>query len=185
MIGLRLRRSVMMAIAAGAVVAASAAPITVQADGRGATIVRGIQHEYGTCGDGTGYLMTGDLQGCWWIDTMDVKPTRGTFLATGSEHFTGWIGSRYGTLYTTYTFTAQYDGDTELHGRCHHPVVGGTGDFAGITGVLNFTDVVDEDPVYYPYWGNLRFRGEATTLTFAIGPSPVNAAAPGAGISPC
>ena len=50
-----------------------------------------------------------------------------------------------GTIDFSYTFTAKYDPTftMELHGRCHHPVVGGTGDFAGVTGVLDFQD----DPV--------------------------------------
>ena len=30
----------------------------------------------------------------------------------------------------------------EIHGRCHHPIVDGTGDFAGATGVLQFKDDV-------------------------------------------
>lgn len=186
-ISLRLRRGAMVAVAAVAVAVAAAVPVTVEAGGRGATIVRGIQHEYGTCGGGTGYLMTGDIEGCWWIDTFDVKPlpVQGTLLARGREHFTGRIGSRYGTFYTTYTFTAKFEGDTELHGRCHHPVVGGDGDFAGISGVLNFTDVVDTDPVYYPYWGNLRFPGDKAAITISVGPATVNAAAPGVATAPC
>lgn len=179
----RLRRAGVVLMAAFAL--ATTIPVTVSAAGQGSTIVRGIQHAYGTCGDGTGYLMTGDLEGCWWIDTVDVGPSRGTFLATGTEHFTGWIGSRYGTFYTTYTFTAQYDGDVELHGRCHHPVVRGDGDFAGISGVLNFTDVVDVDPPYYPYWGTLRLSAEAGTLSIAVGPATANAAGSGSVKAPC
>ena len=31
----------------------------------------------------------------------------------------------------------------EQHGRCHHPITGGTGGFAGATGVVHFKD----DPV--------------------------------------
>ena len=50
-----------------------------------------------------------------------------------------------GTFETTYTFTAKYVDDTfaqEIHGRCHHPIVAGTGDFAGIKGVIDFKDDV-------------------------------------------
>lgn len=167
-----------------AVALASTIPLTVSAGGNGSTIVQGIQHAYGTCGNGTGYLMTGDLQGCWWIDTMEVGPSRGTFLARGTEHFTGWIGSLYGTFYTTYTFTAQYEGDVELHGRCHHPVVGGDGDFEGISGVLTFKDVVDVNPPYYPYRGTLRL-GEAGTLSISLAPSAANAATSESTRTPC
>ena len=38
----------------------------------GTTIVRGVQREAGSCRDG-GYLMTGSLVGCWWIDTFESK----------------------------------------------------------------------------------------------------------------
>ena len=179
----RLRRTSVVLVAA--VVLAATIPLSVSAGGKGSTIVQGIQHAYGTCGDGTGFLMTGDLQGCWWIDTTEVGPSKGTFLARGREHFTGWIGSRYGTFSTTYTFTAQFDGDVELHGRCHHPVVGGDGDFAGISGVLTFKDVVDVDPPYYPYRGTLRFAGEASTTSITIAPSSASAATDSAARAGC
>ena len=55
---------------------------------------------------------------------------------------------------------------TELHGRCHHPIVGGDGVFAGARGELSFTDVVDANPVYYPYWGNVQLGRKS-----ASGPS--------------
>ncbi len=73
----------------------------------------------------------------------------------GTETFVGCLdanangtcdtGDLAGTIDFEFTFTAKYDPSftTELHGRCHHPIVGGTGDFAGVTGVLDFKD----DPV--------------------------------------
>lgn len=131
------------------------------AAGNGTTIVRGVQLAAGTCADG-GYAMTGSLVGCWWIDTFDTKsdPDKSTFRASGTEHFTGCLGSVCGTFYTTYTFTAKTDGpwptSAEIHGRCHHPVIGGTGGFAGASGVLSFHDVVDVSPPYYPYVGNVH-----------------------------
>ena len=178
----RLRRAIVVLMAAFAM--AVTIPLTVSAGGTGSTIVQGIQHAYGSCGDGTGYLMTGDLEGCWWVDTAIEGPSRGTVLVRGTEHFTGRIGSRYGTFYTTYTFTAQFDGDVELHGRCHHPVVRGEGDFAGIRGVLTFKDVVDVTPNYYPYRGTLRMTGEGT-LSLAVATSTANAATSGSAKAPC
>jgi hypothetical protein len=145
---------------------AAFAPSIALAGGRGATIVRGIQHEYGSCGlSNDGYLMTGSLDGCWWVDTFEVKPmpVQGTMLAHGTEHFTGWLGSRFGTFYTEYSYTARFDGAIELHGRCHHPIIGGIGDFVGIRGELSFTDVVDQEPFSYPYWGNIQLGGDGTT----------------------
>jgi hypothetical protein len=127
----------------------------------GTTIVRGVQLAAGSCEDG-GYAMTGSLVGCWWIDTFETKssPDKSSFLATGTEHFTGCLGSTCGTFYTTYSFTAKTDGpwptSAEIHGRCHHPIIRGTGDFAGASGVLTFHDVVDVSPPYYPYVGNVH-----------------------------
>ena len=103
-------------------------PGTALAAGGGATVVRGIQHEFGSCQiDGVdGYLMDGSLTGCWIVDTFEVKPmpVQGTMLAHGTEHFVGYLGGAFGTFRTTYTYTARFDGATELHGRCHHPIVG-------------------------------------------------------------
>jgi len=152
---------------------AAVVPASAQAAGGGATIVRGIQHEFGSCQiEGVdGYLMDGALEGCWIIDTFVVKEkSGGTMLAHGTEHFVGWLGGKFGTFHTTYTYTAQFDGDTELHGRCHHPILGGDGVFAGARGEMSFTDVVDANPVYYPYWGNIQLgRTGATKSISRIG----------------
>jgi hypothetical protein len=120
--------------------------------------------------------MTGALEGCWWIDTFETKsdPDKAHYVATGTEHFTGWLGSAFGTFFTTYRFTAKTDGpwptSAEIHGRCHHPVTEGTGAFAGISGELSFHDVVDVSPPYYPYWGNLRLATSSGGATIAVNP---------------
>ncbi|MEA2577832.1 MAG: hypothetical protein QOD78_1420 [Chloroflexota bacterium] len=154
------------AIIVAALMVATIVPGTASAAGPGATVVRGVQHEYGSCGNGDGYLMDGALVGCWWVDTFVVEPlpAQATMLARGTEHFTGCLGSVCGTFFTTYTYTARFDGTTELHGRCHHPIVQGTGGFAGARGELSFTDVVDSEPFFYPYWGNIQLGREAQSL---------------------
>jgi hypothetical protein len=152
------RRAVLPLVVAliGSLLAAGA----VAAD-NGTTIVRGVQLASGTCADG-GYQMTGSLTGCWWIDTFETKsdPDKSNFRATGTEHFTCCLGSTCGTFFTTYTFTAKTDGpwptSAEIHGRCHHPITGGTGAFAGVSGVISFHDVVDVSPPSYPYAGNVH-----------------------------
>lgn len=149
------------ALAAMALVLLAAALPTTAAAADGATIVRGTQLAAGTCADG-GYAMTGSLVGCWWIDTFETKsdPDKSTYVATGTEHFSGCLDSVCGTFYTTYKFSAKTDGpwptSPEIHGRCHHPVIGGTDGFAGASGEISFHDVVDVTPPYYPYWGNWR-----------------------------
>lgn len=148
-------------------------PGVVAAAGNGAVAVRGTQLAYGTCGEHSdGYTMIGSLVGCWWITSFASRtdPSKHNVRATGTELFVGWIGSRYGSFTTTFQYTAKMDGPwgnfIEIHGRCHHPIdpTSGTGDLAGISGELSFKDVVDVDPPYYPYWGNVRIGGQTVTL---------------------
>ena len=148
----RRTRRVVAILAVGLL--AAVVPGTALAAGSGATVVRGIQHEFGSCRiEGVdGYLMDGSLTGCWIVDTFEVKPmpVQGTMLAHGTEHFEGYLGGVFGTFKTTYTYTARFDGATELHGRCHHPIIDGDGVFAGARGELSFTDVVDANPSTTP-----------------------------------
>jgi hypothetical protein len=91
---LRDHRGRLAAALAAVALLAAMAPSMALAGGRGAIVVQGIQHEYGSCGNGEGYLMTGSVDGCWWVDTFEVKATgQGTMLAHGREHFTGWLGT--------------------------------------------------------------------------------------------
>ena len=88
-------------------------------------------------------VVSGSLVGCWYTDTIDSQRSTpsGAFVATGTEQFIGCLGARCGRIFSTYTFTARFDGDTELHGRCHHPITGGDGDFAGVGGVIHMRDL--------------------------------------------
>src|SRR5262245_19259548 len=91
--------------------------------------------------------LIGSLNGCWYTYVADsqLNPS-GTYRETGSETFVGCLnGLACGTFETVYTFTAKYTDPTfaqELHGRCEHRIVGGTGDFAGAKGVILFKDDV-------------------------------------------
>jgi hypothetical protein len=119
--------------------------------------------------------MTVSLVGCWYEDggivTKDSFTSSGIelFHFSGTEHFIGCLdvdgdglctGDPSGTLNFTFTFTSQYDALTgaEIRGRCHHPIVGGSGDFAGATGVINFKDDVSNPAfVTSPYMGHVTF----------------------------
>jgi len=119
------------------------------------------------------FTMTGGLVGCWYEDsimiTKDQTTASGIELihVSGTEHFIGCLdrdgdgscigADPSGTLYFTFTFTEQVDVATgsEIRGRCHHPIVGGTGDFAAATGVLNFKDDIPSGTS--PYMGHLSF----------------------------
>jgi len=136
--------------------------------GAGATIVRGDQLADEKCGpaaDGT-YTMAGDLVGCWYTDEFNVRSENpgGGFRASGKEHFIGCLdsngdgscaGEPQGQFNTTFTFTAKLaPSGEEIHGRCHHPVVSGSGAFAGATGEISFKDIPSEGR--FPYHGNLK-----------------------------
>jgi hypothetical protein len=112
-------------------------------------------------------VMAGDLVGCWYTDTLIIHPAQpdgtpgGTVQATGTEHFVGCLdlngdqscdsGDPQGTLSLTFQFSGKFDPVTgaEIHGRCQHPIVSGTGDFAGASGVINFKDDVTNGTSLY------------------------------------
>jgi hypothetical protein len=162
---MRTRLSVFAALAIGVMM------VGVPPASAATTVVRGVQTPVtsGPCFDASAEFSTtmdGGLIGCWWVDTLalNVETPSGAVTLSGTEHFTGCLDTDLnavcdtydpaGTFYTTFTFTAKFDADgNEIHGRCNHPIVSGTGGFAGIAGVLNFTDVVTTTPPVSPYWG--------------------------------
>ncbi len=108
-------------------------------------------------------VMAGDLVGCWYtkIDTThDNGAPSGVYIETGREVFVGHRpGGGLGTFTTTYRFESKWAPDvstgTEVHGRCQHPITadGGTGAFDGVTGRLNFRDIVTDGT--YTWTGHL------------------------------
>jgi hypothetical protein len=146
----------------GGFAAAGAAPASA-----GTVQVAGVQSapvSFAVCANQTpglpAYSMAGGLIGCWYTDTIVTHAAQplgtpsGTIQATGTEHFVGCLdrdgdgsctGDPHGTLTFTFQLSAKYHTVppfAEIHGRCQHPVVGGTGDFAGATGVITFKDDV-------------------------------------------
>jgi hypothetical protein len=177
-----LHRTLMVCMLAGALaltialVAAkdvSAAPSPEHAGG--ATQISGVGYLEDevpevTCEDpegaGAAYalVMTGDLEGCLYTfpNLLTARSSLGgTYLETGTETFVGEYNGEVGTFSTTYRFEAKYedptDPTTEIFGRCQHPIVEGTDDFEGVTGILFFKDVIEaESAPYYPYRGHLQ-----------------------------
>jgi hypothetical protein len=105
--------------------------------------------------------LSGSLKGCWYtyVSASRFNPS-GTYVEQGNEIFVGCLnGTTCGTFETTYTFTAKYVDDTfamEIHGRCEHRIVGGTGDFAGAKGVILFKD--DVVNLKFDYRGHISLK---------------------------
>ncbi len=110
-----------------------------------------------------GLVLSGSLQGCWYtkVDTSKTTPS-GVYLEAGREVFVGRLnGGPIGVFATTYKFESKFSGSTEIHGRCQHPLVAGsgTGGFAGATGRVDMKDIVaDPSNVYYVYRGHISIR---------------------------
>ena len=106
-------------------------------------------------------VMTGSLEGCWYTNietTRDNSAPSGVYIESGEEIFVGSLNGRpVGTFSTTYKFESKWDPDvstgSEVHGRCQHPIVegSGTGGFEGASGRLDFKDIIEE--------GNFDYRG--------------------------
>ncbi|MCA9830982.1 MAG: hypothetical protein R3B97_03445 [Dehalococcoidia bacterium] len=105
--------------------------------------------------------MVGDLVGCWYTTSFEVvqETASGIYQERGTETFVGCLadGTTCGTFSTTYKFTAKYATDgSEIHGRCQHPIVGGTGGFAAISGRVDFKDDVQTGDANYR--GHLKLQ---------------------------
>jgi hypothetical protein len=161
----------------------ASALVTVPAGiGAGATIVRGDQLIAGSqnCpnADSGTYRMAGDLVGCWYTDTFVVENENpgGGFKASGTEHFVGCLDTSgngscaasepSGRFDTTFIFTAKFaPTGEEIHGRCHHPIVGGTGAFTGAKGGISFKDIPSEGR--FPYHGEIMVGGQPLARSVA------------------
>ncbi len=168
------RRLTILALTALAVVALISVVFTVTSPALagGATQISGVGYfgEPDECTDfdtGPGEFyefalkMEGDLKGCHYVfvETRECSPS-GTSRESGTEIFVGEYNEMDGTFETTYLFTAKFeecpDLDTEIWGRCQHPIVAGsgTGDFEGVTGRIDVKD--DIAAGNFPYKGLLR-----------------------------
>ena len=149
----RITRRVAPVAVALIIAAIAAAPVAAA----GNTKVEGLQvpDTEGVCVDDAGalaaYVMSGDLTGCWYVDEYVVtnESAAGGLRAIGREQFVGCLdGTTCGRFFTEYVFTARYVDGVETHGRCHHPIVGGEGDFEGVTGVIQMHDLPTGCAVY-------------------------------------
>ena len=115
--------------------------------------------------DYDGLVLTGSLEGCLYTKVISSKETPGgVYLESGEEVFIGSLDDAApgGTFAMTYKFESKFDPDSgmQLHGRCQHPIVegSGTGGFEGATGRLNFKDIIGPLATTYDYRGHINFR---------------------------
>ena len=162
---MKLERLVLLGVLVSGLLVALSTPTSAATDQ-----ISGVAHfdATGECGPPpSGYedftdltvVMTGDLEGCLYtkIETSkDNGAPSGVYLETGEEVFVGSLnGGPEGTFATTYRFESKWDPDvstgSEVHGRCQHPIVAGsgTGGFEGVTGRLDFKDEVTTGLFFY------------------------------------
>ena len=143
------------AASALAATSALAAPGNTQVDGTQSVVTLGNEEDptddvFWMEGNGSGP----GLIGYWYTRSMTfgVFTPSGVLTATGTEEFRGCLDANGdglcgsdepdGTLWMTFQASLKYDPVTffQIHGRCHHPITYGTGDFEGATGVIRFKD---------------------------------------------
>lgn len=163
-----------------AVVVLISVVLTVSSPARagGATQIAGIalpdpsdSCDFASQGADFANIMTGDLEGCLYVDVDEVNSRGctpgGAYNEIGTETFIGEYDNQSGTFETTYRFTAKFKTQADCEafvnqqtGRCQHPIVAGsgTGVFSDVTGRLDFTDnIVDGQAVDFTYRGHLRW----------------------------
>ncbi len=146
-----------------------------QANAAGATQISGLGvfDDSGSCSDAEGAgsdfatILTGDLTGCQYVFVeSSVCSPSGTYREVGREiYVVEGPNGEVGTFETTYYFSSkfeecvdgQFPGGAEIFGRCQHPITkgSGTGDFAGVSGRLDFKD--DIEAGNFPYRGHLKY----------------------------
>jgi hypothetical protein len=115
--------------------------------------------------------MRGGLLGDWRGTSFEELGTTPYYHARGTELFKGCIdrrrdrsckGDPSGTLDLTFEYWALFaspDPASLVWGACFHPIVSGTGDFAGAQGVVQMLDTPSRTGVRTDYIGNLTLKG--------------------------
>jgi hypothetical protein len=113
------------------------------------------------------FKLDGSLVGFWKVTGFDTLATTPLLQARGTEVFKGCLDRRRngcdrrdpgGTLSLTFTYEALFaspDPASLVWGSCRHPIVSGTGSFAGARGVIAMVDTPVRGGVTTDYIGNL------------------------------
>ena len=147
--------------------AAAVAVLAVASPAGAATIeVSGKQRSI----DADAARMTGDLRGIWTTTSSELVAFAPYVEVKGTEVFEGCIdrrrdrscaGDPSGTLNLEFGFLGLYDSPDPaslVWGTCWHPVVSGTGAFAGARGVLAFVDSPTTSGASTRYIGSLTLK---------------------------
>jgi hypothetical protein len=138
-------RTIVAALTGVAAALALAAPA-------GATTYRLSGRQIAVNADNGMFKMNGSLVGDWNITRFDTTATSPLLQATGTEEFNGCLDLRRdgcdrrdptGGLSFTFTYEALFaspDPASLVWGSCRHPIVSGTGGFAGGKGVVAMVD---------------------------------------------
>ena len=125
------------------------------------------------------YTAQGDILGTWNITafTTHYQGSEGQFVGSGKELFAGCrdvdrsgacdTGEPKGTIRFTFIYWATLDPKTQslVKGQCVHPVLGGTGAFAGVKGIIHMTDSPTSSGVRTSYTGTLRYSGTTASTS--------------------
>ena len=119
------------------------------------------------------FKVNGSLVGDWTITRFDTLATSPLLRAKGTERFKGCLDIRgdgcgasdpTGTLSFTFTYEALFasaDPASLVWGSCRHPIVSGTGGFAGAKGVIAMVDTPASGAVTTRYIGNVTLGSSA------------------------
>jgi hypothetical protein len=170
LIGLLAAASLAVAASSASAADGAAAPITV----KGTQTV--VNESLGK------YTVQGDLLGSWNVTAFipNYQGPDGQFVGSGKEVFTGCrdadrsgacdAAEPKGSIRFSFVYWATYDPKTKalVRGRCVHPVMGGTGPFKGIKGVIHMRDVPTKAGVRTTFTGTLAYDGSATPTTSSL-----------------
>lgn len=193
----KIQRLVLLGVLVGGLLVALSAPASAATNQISGVAVFDTA---GTCtGAPAGYedftqVMTGSLVGCWYTNietTKDNGAPSGVYIESGEEVFIGSLnGGPEGTFATTYQFESKWDPDvstgSEVHGRCQHPIVAGsgTGGFEGATGRVDFKDQVTTGQFFYR--GHIEVAdATARQMKAATGPTPAGSSSTAPSAASC
>jgi hypothetical protein len=147
-----VRRLLLLAVLVLGLTVAGASPVSAQTSRVSGTAVSDTS---GVCTDDVPsnffdyppLVMSGSLEGCWYTDVFWFKDFGhpGLYLEVGQEMFVGTVNGKSGSFTTRYVFEAKLGADGfEVSGQCQHPIVRGKDGLKGISGLILFTDIVDQ-----------------------------------------